>query len=83
MTLSLVESEEFKDFIRILDPRAASTLSTRNTLKNWVLHYDSEIRKRMGTKIQKAKGALTLCADIWSQQGLTYSYLGVMLLVFL
>jgi molybdopterin-guanine dinucleotide biosynthesis protein A len=76
MPISMVDSEEFHQFVFTLDPQAAASLPTRNTLKSWVLQMASDMQHTVARNATEAK-KFSLCCDLWSQPGLTHSYIGV------
>jgi hypothetical protein len=76
MPMSMVDSEEFHQFVFTPDPKAAASLPTRNTLKSWVLQMASDMQHTVACHATEAK-KFSLCVDLWSQTGLTHSYIGV------
>lgn len=74
--LSLVESSEFHSLINGLDPRAADSLPTRNTLKNWVMKFTENLSAKTVVSM-KNSGGFFVAIDLWSQPGLTNSYIGM------
>ena len=74
----MIENEDFVKLIFDLDQRAGDLLPVRNTLKAWVVNYAKQVQNQVVANVQRA-GSFFVALDLWSQPGLTYSYLGVTL----
>ncbi|KAI9551045.1 putative zinc finger BED domain-containing protein 4-like [Daphnia sinensis] len=71
-----IQSLEFKRYIEECDPNAAACIPSRPTLTSWVIHFSSELMQRVSENLRAAE-KFNVCIDIWSQRGLSHSYLGV------
>jgi hypothetical protein len=74
--LTLVNCPEFKGVIEACDVRAAKCLPCPNTLKSWVLVYYEE-RKLLVREYLMEAAKVVISADLWTQKGFIYGYLGV------
>lgn len=76
MSLNLVSSEEFREYTAALDARGAASLPSRYTLKNWIITWTNDMQHAVVDNIRRAR-KFSVCCDMWSQQGLTHSFIGV------
>jgi len=78
----LVESGEFRDLIAVMGQRYADTIPlSHNTMKNWIVKYTETEKEAVVKRVKAAKGFYVVM-DVWTQPGLTYSYLGVIVIFF-
>ena len=71
---SLVENEEFRSFVQVLDPRYHVPGRAR------ICKEIDQVLLGLKAKIQEFIAdaqKITLCADIWTKKGMTSSYLGI------
>ncbi len=81
MTQNNAQTEDFKEYIAECDERAAATIPCRKTATKWdVKHAEESTRKIVA--LGKKAGKSNVCLDIWSQPGLSYSYLGITIHIF-
>ena len=71
---SIVESPEFTDLLRTLDPKYK--VPGRKVLAQETEKVLIEIKAKASAFLQEA-AKVSICADIWSKRGLTASFLGV------
>ena len=71
---TLVEDQEFREFLHEMDPRyvVPGRTAIRTELSKAVLKLKHNISKEL-----KSAREINLCCDIWSKKGMTESYLGV------
>ena len=81
ITQNAAQSAEFKAYITECDARAAATIPSRKTATKWVMNYATECTRKI-VLLVKTAGKSNVCLDIWSQPGLSYSYLGITIHIF-
>ncbi|KZS01737.1 Uncharacterized protein APZ42_001509, partial [Daphnia magna] len=70
------QSLEFKRYIEECDPNAAACIPSRPTLTSWVIDFSSKLMQLVSENL-RAVEKFNVCIDIWSQRGLSHSYLGL------
>ncbi len=74
LAYNVIQSEEFGALIHVLDERIP--VPTACTVSKWVKEMAEELNAKVAAFVQDAN-RFSVCLDLWSQKGLTYSYLGV------
>ena len=72
--LRLVDNEEFRELLTEFDPRYQ--IPHRQKLSKEIENLFHKLRNKLSISMQAAR-KLSLCADIWSKQGMTASFLGI------
>lgn len=72
--LRLVDNEEFRELLAEFDPRYQ--IPRRQKLSKEIENLFHKLRNKLSISMQAAR-KLSLCADIWSKQGMTASFLGI------
>lgn len=68
------QSLEFKRYIEECDPNAAACIPSRPTLTSCVIDFSSKLMQLVSKNLRAAE-KFNVCIDIWSQRGLSHSYL--------
>ncbi len=70
----LVDTEEFQSFMTSVNEQFP--LPTGRTLSSWVIEVSEKLKRLYQAKIKSAE-RFSVCIDLWTQHGFTFSYMGM------